>query len=403
MVMIERVLAPIQKKGYDAMRVFLRLPIMVLSFSRHIRLTIIAIAFVICEIVYILVFPSTHFAGIIAIPLVLSAWFFHYRETLFCILLIACTVKLINTFLFHIPFWTISSGLFVLTGLTSMVVIGFTITYLRSTVDLIEMTRRKERAAEQQLERAFQQQQELLQQKDSFLKHVHHELRSPLTVIYGSLQILTNNQDSEQKDFSAFQKMCLQQAMAGCEDLMHLVHQVLEAITTRHPLPVPVPQAMSLVQIAKDLFEHGDPRIACQCQLDLDSSAQVMVWVDQLFLKQILWNIFLNISLYCAPQTIIHLSVIPAEGQSVVAEDVLWWCVRVRDCGPGIPPEEIANLFSPFVRLQRDIAMSIPGSGLGLYISKQLVEAMGGRIWVESSGRQGEGSCFCFTLPNVAS
>lgn len=289
-----------------------------------------------------------------------------------------------------------------------MVVIGSTITYLRSTVDLVEMTRRRERAAEQQLERAFQQQQELLQQKDSFLKHVHHELRSPLTVIYGSLQILTSDQDSEQNDFSSFQKMCLQQAMEGCEDLMHLVHQVLEAITASHPFLVPVPKAMSLVQIAEDLFEHGDPRIAYQCQLELDSSAQVMVWADQLFLKQILWNIFLNICIYCAPQTVIHLSAIPAVsaipagGCSAVAEDVQWWCIRVRDSGPGIPPEEIDNLFSPFVRLQRDVAMSTPGSGLGLYISKLLVEAMGGQIWVESSGRQGEGSCFCFTLPNVA-
>jgi signal transduction histidine kinase len=317
-------------------------------------------------------------------------------------LVIVCTVKSINTFILHMPFGSLPAIMFMLTGVMSMVVVGCTIAYLRSVVDLMEMTRRKEQAAEQQLERAFQQQQELLQQKNSFLKHIHHELRSPLTVIYGSLQVLTNNQDSEQKDFSPFQKMCLQQAMEGCEDLMHLVHQVLEAITTSHPLPVPVSQAMSLVQIAKDLFEHGDPRIAYQCQLDLDSSAQVMVWVDQLFLKQILWNIFLNICIYCAPQTIIHLSVIPVEGQSVVAEDVLWWCVRVRDCGPGIPPEEIKNLFSPFVRLQRDVAMSTPGSGLGLYISKQLVEAMGGRIWIESSGRQGEGSCFCFTLPNVA-
>jgi signal transduction histidine kinase len=321
---------------------------------------------------------------------------------LLCILSTLCSVKFINAFFFHTAFWSISSNLFVLTGVISLVVVGFIIVYLRSTVDLVEMTRRKEQIAEQQLERAFQQQQELLQQKDLFLKHVHHELRSPLTVIYGSLQILTNNQDSAQQDFSPFQKMCLQQAMEGCEDLMHLVSQVLEAITTCRPLPVPVPQAMSLVTIVEDLFEHGDPRIAYQCQLELDSSAQVMVLVDQLFLKQILWNIFLNICIYCAPQTVIHLSAVPAGDRSVVAEDVQWWCIRVRDSGPGIPPEEIGNLFSPFVRLQRDLGMSTPGMGLGLYISKQLVEAMGGQIWVESSGRQGEGSCFCFTLPNVA-
>src|SRR5262245_9386404 len=55
-------------------------------------------------------------------------------------------------------------------------------------------------------------------------------------------------------------------------------------------------------------------------------------------------------------------------------------------------------LFGKFVRLKRDLAGPVRGTGLGLYISKQLVEAMGGSIWVESSGVAGQGSRFCFTL-----
>ena len=58
-------------------------------------------------------------------------------------------------------------------------------------------------------------------------------------------------------------------------------------------------------------------------------------------------------------------------------------------------------LFGKFVRLKRDLVGSVRGTGLGLYISKQLVEAMGGNIWVESSGIAGEGSRFSFTLPCV--
>ena len=54
------------------------------------------------------------------------------------------------------------------------------------------------------------------------------------------------------------------------------------------------------------------------------------------------------------------------------------------------------------MRLKRDITGKVRGTGLGLYISKQLVEAMGGHIWVESAGRVGEGSRFCFTLPVAA-
>ena len=74
-------------------------------------------------------------------------------------------------------------------------------------------------------------------------------------------------------------------------------------------------------------------------------------------------------------------------------------CLSVQDAGPGIPAEELPLLFEKFVRLKRDLAGSTRGTGLGLYICKQLVEAMGWRIWVESSGHLGEGSRFCVTLP----
>ncbi len=73
-------------------------------------------------------------------------------------------------------------------------------------------------------------------------------------------------------------------------------------------------------------------------------------------------------------------------------------CLSVQDAGPGIPPEELPLLFEKLVRLKRDLAGPTRGTGLGLYICKQLVEEMGGRIWVESSGRMGEGSRFCMTL-----
>jgi signal transduction histidine kinase len=77
-------------------------------------------------------------------------------------------------------------------------------------------------------------------------------------------------------------------------------------------------------------------------------------------------------------------------------------CICIQDTGPGIPTEEIPFIFERFVRLKRDISGSVRGTGLGLSISKELVEAMGGRIWVESSGIPGEGSRFYFTLPSAA-
>ncbi len=73
--------------------------------------------------------------------------------------------------------------------------------------------------------------------------------------------------------------------------------------------------------------------------------------------------------------------------------------IRVRDFGLGIPPEHIALLFERFVRLPRDLASRVVGNGLGLYLCRQLAQAMGGRIWAESAGVEGEGSTFHLLLP----
>lgn len=76
--------------------------------------------------------------------------------------------------------------------------------------------------------------------------------------------------------------------------------------------------------------------------------------------------------------------------------------MQVIDQGPGLPPAEQIKLFQRFARLEREINSQERGSGLGLYISRRLIEAMNGRIWVESSGLPGEGATFSFTLPLTA-
>lgn len=73
--------------------------------------------------------------------------------------------------------------------------------------------------------------------------------------------------------------------------------------------------------------------------------------------------------------------------------------ISVRDYGLGIPADQIKFLFQRFSRLKRDIGGSARGTGLGLYLAKMFVEAMGGEIWVTSAGLPDEGSTFHFTLP----
>src|SRR5438874_910474 len=73
--------------------------------------------------------------------------------------------------------------------------------------------------------------------------------------------------------------------------------------------------------------------------------------------------------------------------------------VSVTDKGKGIKAQDHARLFQRFVRLEGDLNSIVRGSGLGLYISRRLIEAMDGNIWIESSGIAGAGSTFHFQLP----
>lgn len=71
----------------------------------------------------------------------------------------------------------------------------------------------------------------------------------------------------------------------------------------------------------------------------------------------------------------------------------------MRDYGLGVPPDQISLLFQRFVRLPRDLASTVSGNGLGLYLCRLLTEAMHGKIWLESTGVEGEGTTVILQLP----
>jgi len=140
-----------------------------------------------------------------------------------------------------------------------------------------------------------------------------------------------------------------------------------------------------------------DPRIRQDYCLRVDVPEQLTVWADQHHLRQVLHNLLSNAFKYAPKHTGITIRAVQDKAS---ASQV---CIRVKDEGPGIPADEIPLLFGKFVRLKRDLSGNVRGTGLGLYICKQLVEAMQGQIWVESAGKAGEGSEFCFLLPSVSS
>jgi signal transduction histidine kinase len=114
------------------------------------------------------------------------------------------------------------------------------------------------------------------------------------------------------------------------------------------------------------------------------------VRADKLRLHEILDNLITNAIKYSNPGNEITLSAAPDFKSGCMV-------ISVRDRGFGIPKEELPNLFRKFYRIKNEASRHISGTGLGLYIVKQMVEAHSGRIWVDS--KLGEGSMFSFTLP----
>ena len=234
--------------------------------------------------------------------------------------------------------------------------------------------------------------QELDKLKDQFMITASHELRTPLTSIQGYLELLVEYEDAatpeQKRDF-------ILKAQHGSEELVLLLSNVMDASRLEidagiRPTQLQAVPVRSTVQSVVDLLE---PQLLHeQREVALHIAPSLMVQADPARLRQVLLNLGVNAIKYSSPGSLITFSASPvdaAEPQVVI---------RVIDLGKGIAPHDQERLFQRFVRLERELNSTIRGTGLGLYISRRLVEAMGGKIWIESSGVEGEGSSFNIQL-----
>jgi signal transduction histidine kinase len=296
---------------------------------------------------------------------------------------------------------------------------------------------------------AYERAKQLDSLKDAFISSVNHELRTPLMTMLTYLETLRERPSAlPPEQLSAV----LDQVCRVGEGLSDLVKSILSArqfdqeAADFTPVAVPVgPVVAAAIQsIATPYAVTGEPD-GLQRDLHLHVPDQVEVWGDAIRLQQIVTNLLSNALKYSPSGTPVEVTaevvtlttsvddwvrsqVIPDSTEPELAEKkrnptktgrrsigraglprrgeavgVLMTQVTVRDYGQGIPPDQAPLLFNRFVRLPRDLASSISGNGLGLYLCRLYVEAMGGRIWVASSGQPGEGSTFHVLLPAVSS
>ncbi len=383
------------------MRFHKTLTVLLIDLPFRLRLGIVVLSYLLCLAMFALVFLPSHNGSILAIPVALAAWMFKQRGVLIGL---GCTILaliVLNSLSDGGILWPPLLILTFLSGSFALLVEGAVISTLRHALDLTraldiaQAARRKSEQAEQQLALAYKQQRQLNDLKDQFIVHVSHELRTPLTEVYGYLELLS---DYPGPLDAATQATFLTTAKSGCQELMRMVGNVLDATQAGSEVNPHQLEACSVAQVVRDVLHQLDPREAQAYHLQMEIPEDLTVWADQHYVRQIIGNLLSNAFKYCPKQTAVVISAALPKPTPQRTDAPPQVCISVEDAGPGIPPDELPLLFGKFVRLKRDLAGTVPGTGLGLYLSKQFVEAMGGRIWVESSGRGGEGSRFCFTL-----
>jgi signal transduction histidine kinase/CheY-like chemotaxis protein len=223
--------------------------------------------------------------------------------------------------------------------------------------------------------------------KDEFLSRMNHELRTPLNAILGFAQILSSSPEEPLSGQQRRQVGHIETAgwhlLAMIDDLLDLSR--IEAGTIRLSLE-PTPLDMVIGDTVTMLSSLAS-RNAVVVRVDIDPGVS-RVLADVTRLKQVLANLLSNAIKYNSSGGSVTISARPVAGGRVA--------IRVSDTGQGMSAQQLAELFQPFNRLGRETG-PVPGTGIGLVVTKKLMELMGGTI--EVSSVEAQGSVFSVSLP----
>jgi signal transduction histidine kinase/CHASE3 domain sensor protein/ActR/RegA family two-component response regulator len=241
------------------------------------------------------------------------------------------------------------------------------------------------RSAQAQAEQARLSAEAASRAKSEFLSRMSHELRTPMNAILGFAQLL------EMEDPTPAQRESIEQILKAGRHLLQLINEVLDISRIeagRLPLSLEPLYLDEVVQECLSLIGSVAATRRIQLEFPAPEACHLLIQADHQRLKQVLLNLLSNaikynrdggrVSLFCweTPQGTLLLG--------------------VQDTGPGIAPELLERLFTPFDRLGAEHGRE-EGTGLGLTLSRALAEAMQGRLWAES--QPGQGSTFWLELP----
>jgi PAS domain S-box-containing protein len=238
-------------------------------------------------------------------------------------------------------------------------------------------------------------QKSLEQQKNEFFAMANHELRTPLTSILGYAELLQLQASSSGVD--SFHQEALRHILQEGEHLRQLIQDLLDVSSLDYAQLKLKKGAHSLLGLATqqvNAFTHGTRTHRVSLSLhEVDSAEQLIGWVDPLRITQIMNNLLSNAIKYSPAGTEIEVEIHPFRDARGIPHEVQ---ISVRDQGIGIEASDLPRIFERFYR-GASLDGGTSGFGVGLYLTKALVQGHGGQIWAESE--RGEGSTFFVVLP----
>lgn len=218
---------------------------------------------------------------------------------------------------------------------------------------------------------------------ENFLTMIAHQLRSPLSSVLSALDLFErrNLSDARRAELWTIIK-------AEGSQLKRLADQFLEhetALKSARPVNL---ETLSVARVARQLVrQFRSNHHAHHFQVRVPNP-EPWALADSQGIENVLRNLLDNAVIYSPPDSRINIR--------INAPDPDWIVVSVQDFGIGIPLSEQPHLFKPFYRVPQTSERRVYGHGLGLPLAKEMIDAMGGKIWVESEA--GQGATFCFTL-----
>jgi len=242
----------------------------------------------------------------------------------------------------------------------------------------------------EELQKRAEELKELDRLKSAFLANMSHELRTPLNSILGFTDVMLEGLDG---DLTEYMDNDLRLIQKNGQHLLHLINDVLDMAKIEsgrmnlHPEKFKVQDIFDDVRsLTSSLADARNDDLI----VEEDSDHEVEIYADNTRIKQVMINLVNNAIKFTSGGRV-SMRVAKMDGSRVL--------ITVKDTGLGIPADHIETIFQEFSQVDTSTTRKAGGTGLGLPISRRLIEMHGGHLWAESTGIEGDGSAFFVELP----